>query len=165
MPVALVPIAQDRWDLVADWLATPIARATWYEGPAENMRWLHHLGTHKPGAILVIEADGAPVGLIVWDTIDPEPRPLLDLLAPGTRDLDILIPEAKHRGRGIGRAALALLEEDLWADPACPMLSAFSLASNAAGRRFFENQGFSAADTAPDRHYGDVTLYLKERPA
>lgn len=93
--------------LLADWLHRPHV-ARWWGDPEEALAAVR---LHSAAAAALIEVDARPVGFVCWQPIPPEDRAAagLDDLPDDVVDVDILIGDLDHLGRGVGPAALHLL--------------------------------------------------------
>ncbi len=125
---------------IREWLRRPHVARWWgdcaqlFESPQWTSRETH----------AIIVADKAPVGYLCWQ------RPPQDELeAAGLSDLpddlvdiDILIGESNHIGKGIGPIALGLLLERFQADPLVSFAGVATSISNERAIRAFEKTGF-----------------------
>ncbi|HEX8968842.1 MAG TPA: arsinothricin resistance N-acetyltransferase ArsN1 family A [Chloroflexota bacterium] len=102
--------------------------------PDERAEWLTARGQRHP-VLVSTDATGAVIG---WASLNPfNPRPAYDHVA----DLSVYVAR-EHRGRGIGDALLASLEERARAlDYHKLVLAAFP--TNTAGMRLYQRHGFS----------------------
>lgn len=114
--------------------------------------------------ILIVEAHGRPVGVVV--AIDPllEETRYWGACEPGLRALDVWIGAASDRGRGFGAAMMRLALERCFAEPSVSAVLLDPLAANVRACRFYERLGFTAVDR---RLFGedDCVVYRLERSA
>ncbi|WP_029031045.1 GNAT family N-acetyltransferase [Salinarimonas rosea] len=114
--------------------------------------------------ILIFEAQGRPVGVLV--SIDParEESHYWGDCGPGLRALDVWIGAASDRGRGFGAAMMRLALERCFADPSVTAVLLDPLAENVRACRFYERLGFRAVER---RLFGedDCVVYRLEREA
>lgn len=101
----------------------------------------------------MIEADGRAVGLVLWQYPTRRELDEADLIdIPDTViDIDIMIGERGEVGKGVGSAAIRLVAELAFSDPAVPCVIAGVLAENLASQRAFAKAGFRN-----DREFDDV---------
>ncbi|WP_372424598.1 GNAT family N-acetyltransferase [Salinarimonas chemoclinalis] len=114
--------------------------------------------------ILIFEAQGRPIGVLV--SIDPareESRYWGDC-GPGLRALDVWIGASGDRGRGFGTAMMRLALARCFADPSVTAVLLDPLAENVRSCRFYERLGFRAVER---RFFGkdDCVVYRLEREA
>jgi aminoglycoside 6'-N-acetyltransferase len=90
----------------------------------------------------IIEADGVPVGYChaVDATLWGESLP--DDLEPGTWDLDLFVADERHRGKGVGQAALLQLKEEVFATTLAVAVCVFPSVRNERAVRAYEKAGF-----------------------
>ena len=115
--------------------------------------WHRRLGAPEPHATWVAEIGGEPVGFCYV-----EPSPDADA-TPATGHVDMLFVLPEHAGRGIGARLLAagvaylgargFAEGTLWA-----------LERNLRTRRFYEHEGWTAADTRKRYDHGGYAIEL-----
>jgi RimJ/RimL family protein N-acetyltransferase len=88
-----------------------------------------------------------------------------DDLPPATWDVDLFIASAEHRRRGAGRAALALLVEEVFATRLAVACCGVVSIRNEAAARTYERAGFRWTRIWQDPIDGPCWVMLKERPA
>jgi spore coat polysaccharide biosynthesis predicted glycosyltransferase SpsG/RimJ/RimL family protein N-acetyltransferase len=128
--VRLRPATRDDGPVMLAWQQDPRTRRH-FRNPApptaaEHSAWLERRLTDPAGALWMIEAAGAPAGVV-----------RLDAAGPGAFEVAILVDPARHR-RGIGAAALAFARA---AAPAAE-LRAEVLAGNDASHALFRRAGY-----------------------
>jgi aminoglycoside 6'-N-acetyltransferase len=114
--------------------------------------------------ILIGEADGRPVGVLV--IIDPEAEEThyWGDIGRNLRAIDIWIGEEADLGRRYGTAMMRLALDRCFADPAVTGVLIDPLASNVRAHRFYERIGFTRIDR---RTFGedDCFVYRIDREA
>lgn len=95
---------------------------------------------------LIAEQAGRPIGFI--QIIDPEREETRywGAIGPGLRAIDIWIGEPDAIGQGHGTAMMQLALERCFADPTVTAVLVDPLASNIAGHRFYQRQGFEPVE-------------------
>jgi RimJ/RimL family protein N-acetyltransferase len=115
----------------------------------DDVRAEYGTGIDQPGstAYFVIEADGAPVGMIQWYRLVDERDYAKEIGEPaeGTAGIDLLIGEATAVGRGLGpRVIDAFVRTVVFADDDVARCVAGPEVGNARSIRAFEKAGFRA---------------------
>jgi len=153
---------EDRFR-IRRWLAEPEIAAWW--GNAASAEAEVNLAMSSETALCrVVEAHGAPIGyghaveIGLWG----EPRP--QEVEPGTWDIDLFIASEAHRGRGLGRQALALLTEEVFATTLAVACCAVVSVRNEPAVRAYERAGFRWRRVWTDPLFGPSWLMLRERP-
>jgi hypothetical protein len=160
--VRLRPLGEADAAPFASWLRQPHVRR-WWGGAEETERKLAAARDRLRRTI--IEADGTPVGLLVWGhpTREELDEAGLAEVPESVIDVDVMIGEPAALGRGIGSAALRLLAAQALADPAVPYLIAAAAAGNDASLRAFVKAGFAIARTFDDPAAGPCLLLRHDR--
>jgi RimJ/RimL family protein N-acetyltransferase len=172
--VTLTPLTEDHFPLLVRWLNEPHVQAWWRDGTATTQsiraKYGPRVGAESATACFVIEADGAPVGLIQhyrhadyaeWDTAVGVPA------AAGT---DYLVGDPAYTGKGVGSAAIALAADlALAAYPEVACVVAVPQADNTASRRALEKAGFQLReirdlDSDDPSDAGPGAVYVMSRP-
>ena len=106
--------------------------------------------------------DGRAVGYLRWQRASREELDSLGFadVPTGAIDLDILLGEPDALDRGVGSRALALLVEQLRADPSVPAVGMSSSARNARAIRAYEKAGFARLRPYDDPELGPAWLLL-----
>jgi RimJ/RimL family protein N-acetyltransferase len=91
--------------------------------------------------------------------------PRLDVLPPGTWQIDVFVASAKHRGRGIGGVALTEMRDEVFQTTLAVAAAAFVAVGNEKAVRAYEQAGFKWRAIARDADRGAEWLMLAERPA
>jgi RimJ/RimL family protein N-acetyltransferase len=123
------------------WLGRPEIEAWW--GPRSATEAEVKLAMASPHAICrMIETGCEAIGYAhaVDATLWGEQLP--DNLAPGTWDLDLFIASERHRGSGVGPAALMLLKQEVFATTLAVAVAVFPSISNERAVRAYEKAGF-----------------------
>jgi aminoglycoside 6'-N-acetyltransferase len=144
-----VPVLQS-WDEKAHVIASSPT-----DGP---MDWAGEVPRTVPWReILIGEADGRPVGVLV--IIDPETEEThyWGEIGPNLRAIDIWIGEEADLGRGYGAAMMQLALDRCFADPAVTGVLIDPLASNVRAHRFYERIGFTKIDR---RTFGEDDCFI-----
>jgi aminoglycoside 6'-N-acetyltransferase len=107
--------------------------------------------------ILIGEADGRPVGVVV--IIDPETEEThyWGDIGPNLRAIDIWIGEEADLGRGHGTSMMQLALARCFADPTVTGVLIDPLASNVRAHRFYERVGFIKIDR---RTFGEDDCFV-----
>lgn len=92
--------------------------------------------------VWMIEADGRPVGIIQYQSVDAGHKALYDLQEPVVYEMDLFIGEAAFRGAGIGRAAIALMERHLFEDRHADALVLCPFSDNLPALRCYAKCGY-----------------------
>ncbi len=145
--LAFTPLSRDDFPLLAEWLALPHVRAWWLDPDPTLAAVEEHYGPAVDGAdptrVYLIELDGEPIGLIQCYLHADEPEWDEAVGVPGAAGIDYLIGPVRHRGRGVGSAAIrafgALVLD--WYPQAAGVV-AVPLAANRASCRALEKAGF-----------------------
>lgn len=137
------------------WLHRPHV-ARWWGDPDVA---LAAVGQHPTGAHALIAVDKTPVGYICWQEPPPEELAAAGLsdLPDGLVDVDILVGELDHLGRGVGPQALSLLLDRLRAEGHSWVGIATAVA-NPRAVRAYEKAGFRPFRTF--REGGEDYRYL-----
>jgi RimJ/RimL family protein N-acetyltransferase len=112
----------------------------------------------------IIETGGVPIGYAhaveigLWGEQRPEDLPA------ATWDIDLFIASAEHRRRGAGRAALALLAEEVFATRLAVACCGIVSIRNEAAARTYERAGFRWTRIWQDPIDGPCWVMLRERP-
>jgi len=161
-PITLRPATTEDRFLIRRWLAEPAVQ-DWWGNAASAEAGITLAMTSTAALPRIIEHDGTPIGYAhaVEIGLWAEERP--DELPAGTWDVDLFIASAEHRGKGLGRAALALLTEEVFATTLAVACSAVVSIRNEAAVRAYERAGFRWLRIWPDPLYGPSWLMLKGR--
>lgn len=162
MAARLRAVEPEDFALVRRWLEAEHVRR-WWGDPETNARIL---GEAPEGARLeVIEADGRPVGLVLW-----QHPPRAELESAGLEDvpetavdLDVMIGDEGATGRGVGTAAIRLAAEEALSDPSVPFVMAAVHVGNAASLRAFAKAGFTQDREFDDPGLGRYALMVRRR--
>jgi aminoglycoside 6'-N-acetyltransferase len=156
-------IAADRFR-IRGWLADPQVQAWW--GNAARAEAAFTLAITSPAAVCrVVECDGLPVGYAQAIEIGMLGEATVRELPAGTWAIDLFIASAKHRGHGVGPAALLQLTEEIFSTTLAVACCAMLSIRNEAAVRAFEHAGFRWLRIYRDALTGPVWLMLKERPS
>ncbi len=151
MNMQLRDATSDDLPLIERWLHADHVRSTWGE-PEANIQLLQD-SPAKGNWRAIIEVDGRAVGLILWQ--HPMRRELdeagLTDIPESVIDIDIMIGEQSHVGRGVGSAAIRLVAGAALSNPTVPFVMACARLDNLASRRAFAKAGFR-----DDREFDDV---------
>jgi len=159
--VRLVSYAPQHRQLVRTWLARDHVRRWWGE-PGENLSQIDSWG----GEATLIEADGRPVGMVLWE--HPTRRELDDAglydVPTTVVDLDIMIGEQDAVGVGVGTTALKLaVKRILETYEDAPSVMAGTSVSNAASIGALSNAGFQIDREFDDPIGGRFYLFFYDR--
>lgn len=151
MALHLRDITSDDLPLIDQWLQADHVRSTWGD-PDANRRLLHEPPAQGNWRA-IIEADGRPVGLVLWQHPTREELDLAGLSDVPTSviDIDIMIGERDALGRGLGSRAIGAVADAALSDPAVPFVMACARLDNLASQRAFAKAGFRR-----DREFDDV---------
>lgn len=163
LQVSLRPATRADWDLVRAWLARPDIQDWW--GPLSATESEVNMALGSQHAICrIILAGSEPVGYAhavdatLWGDSLPQD------LDPGTWDLDLFIASERHRGQGVGQAALALLKEEVFASTLAVAVSVFPSVRNERAVRAYEKAGFRWKSIWHDPQAGPSWFMVAERP-
>jgi aminoglycoside 6'-N-acetyltransferase len=109
----------------------------------------------RGGGHALIAVDGTPVGYICWQPYRREDLETVGEsdIAEGSIDVDLMIGELAHVGKGVGPCALQILLEQLAEDASVPLVGVCTSVENTRAIRAFEKAGFSRL-----REYDDPEL-------
>ncbi len=117
-----------------------------------------------PSAIgRIVECEGKPVGYAhaidatYWGASLPEGIP------PGAWDVDIVIADPAHRGRGVGQAALEELAGEVFSTTLAVALCVFVSVRNEKAVRAYERAGFKWKCVWDDPEFGASWMMLRQR--
>lgn len=160
--VRLRPVTADDVPLVDAWSASPELAGEFndFGMPATSVAEAVGRGVavDETGGVLVVEAGGAPVGVVSWRVVSHGPN-------PESRALDLgvhLVPEA--RGRGVGSRAQRLAAAYLFRTTPVHRVQASTDVANTAEQRALEKAGFRREGVAREAQfragaYHDLVLY------
>jgi RimJ/RimL family protein N-acetyltransferase len=159
----LRPVTGDDLPLLGRWLRADHVRRAWGD-PDGNLRLLSSPPAGGGGRAL-IETDGRPVGIVLWQHPTREELDAAGLADIPTRaiDIDILIGESDAVGLGLGPAAICLVAEAALADPAVPLVMACARVDNLASQRAFAKAGFRKEREFDDVPHGLHVLMVRHR--
>jgi len=156
-------LPEDRFRM-RRWLADQTVQAWW--GNAASAEAEITLAMASESSLCrIIEAGGVPIGYGHAVEIGLWGGPQTDGLPVGTWDVDLFIASAEHRQRGAGRAALALLVEEVFATRLAVACCGVVSIRNEAAARTYEKAGFRWLRIWHDPIDGPCWVMLKERPA
>ena len=117
------------------------------------------------GAIAcIIECDNQPVGYAHAIDAAHWGEGLPDGVPIGAWDIDVFIATKKHRGRGVGGAAVNLLADEVFKTTFALALSVIVPVRNEQAIRAFEKADFKWVRVWNDPIFGASWLLLRERP-
>lgn len=145
------------------WLRTPEVQQWW--GSTASAQARMHLARDSTTAIRrIIDLDGEPIGYAQAMDIDAaQPVATADIPA-GAWDCDLFIGSGRHRGQGLGQAALRLLSNEVFGSTlavACSMLVSIR---NERAARATEKAGFRWVRITHDPMLGPCWVMLRQRP-
>jgi aminoglycoside 6'-N-acetyltransferase len=163
--VSLEPFGCSQVSTLAAWLRRPHV-ARWYPASDDNIAW----ATNPPqgGSQALIVCNARPVGYIRWQIVDRETLDAVGLhnVPSNSVDVDLLLGELEHVGKGVGPAALELLVGRLRTDPTLPPVGLTSSVENVRAHRAFEKSGFHVAQQYTPAGFGQCYLFVRTlRPA
>lgn len=133
----LVDITPKNWNKVL-WLTTNAdgAHTIEEEFVASNAYSLVQAAYGEPGWVVkAIEHDGAPIGFAMYG------HPPDD---PGITELCRFMIDRRYQGKGLGKAALALIVKTMKAQYGCDKIYLTTEPTNARGKHVYEGFGFRA---------------------
>jgi aminoglycoside 6'-N-acetyltransferase len=169
-----VPLSRADFPLLTEWLALPAVRAWWLDPDPTPAAVEAHYGPVVDGAdptgVYVIRLDDEPAGLIQCYLHADEPEWDRAVGVPGVAGIDYLIGPDRHRGRGVGSAAIrafTALVFDRY--PHATGVVAVPLAANRASCRALEKADFHLharreIGTGDPSDAGVNAIYLLPRP-
>lgn len=146
--------------VLRDWLHRPHV-AQWWGDPQSTLE--SALGWPVENCAL-IQADGAPVGYMCWQTPPADELEAAGLadLPPGLVDIDVLIGEPELLGRGVGPGSLGLLLARLRANPLVLVAGVGTAVSNERAVRAFLKAGFRTLREFKDPEFGPCLYMVAE---
>jgi aminoglycoside 6'-N-acetyltransferase len=135
------------------WLHLPHVRRWWGDPEAALAEVCHR----APGSgYAMINADGLPVGYLCWQPYAQQDRDAIGwaALPNGALDMDIMIGELSHLGRGVGPQAIRLLFQRLAENPSVELVGLATSVENSSAIRAYEKVGFSAVREFDDPGFG-----------
>ncbi len=153
--VVLEPADSSNVDLLIGWTLDPIAQGPYKRVPALSVEELRHNFLHgqdRQYFMIRRVEDGGPIGRSYW-------RAWRFDGSEGAVDweLNILLADPVHRGRGIGTAVQRTAAEYLATRRDSESIFAFTMAANQAERRALLKAGFHERGKLPQARY-PVTL-------
>lgn len=161
--ISLRPATTEDRFRIRRWLAGPEVAAWW--GNAASAEAQINLAMSSESAICrIVESNGVPIGYgqAVETGIWGEPQPP-DLPA-GTWNIDVFVASQQHRGKGLGRDALAALTEEVFATTLALACCSSVSVRNETAVRAYEQVGFRWRGIRHDRLAGPSWLMVRERP-
>jgi len=163
-PTITLRAASDRdWAQIRSWLADPDIQKWWGPSAAAEAEVITALGS-APAIARMVEVDGEAVGYChaidasVWGDQLPDDLP------PGTWDLDIIIGNPAHRGKGAGSIALGMLRDEVFSTTLAVAVCIFPSIENEAAVRAYEKIGFYWTRIWNDPVSGPSWFMISERP-
>ena len=146
--------------ILRDWLHRPHV-AHWWGNPQSTLE--SALGWPVEDCAL-IQADGAPVGYMCWQTPPKDELEAAGLanLPQGLVDIDLLIGEPEFLGRGLGPRSLNLLLARLRANPLVLVAGVGTAVSNERAVRAFMKAGFRILREFQDPEFGPCLYMVAE---
>lgn len=102
---------------------------------ASNSRSLEELAGEPDAVALAVCVDEEPVGFLMYDRLSDGGR-------PGVYSIYRFMIDARHQGRGYGRAAIGQLLDRLRQDPRSERVTICYLPSNETAQRLYAGFGF-----------------------
>lgn len=141
LPITLRPAMLADLSIIRAWLRRPEVADWW--GPLESTEAEVRIALQSPSALCrIVEWDATPIGYAhaidaaIWGADLPQD------LEPGTWELDVVIADPAHRGRGAGMEALRLLRQEVFASTLATAVCVFVSIRHEAVVRAFEKAGF-----------------------
>ena len=155
-------LPEDRFRM-RRWLADQTVQAWW--GNAASAEAEITLAMASEASLCrIIETGGVPIGYGHAVEVGLWGGPQTGGLPVGTWDVDLFIASAEHRQRGAGRAALALLVEEVFATRLAVACCGVVSIRNEAAARTYEKAGFRWSRIWQDPIDGPCWVMLRERP-
>lgn len=147
MRITFTPLTRADFPLLASWLALPHVRAWWLDPEptveAVEADYGEVVDGVDPMRAYVIQLDAEPIGLIQAFRHADEPETERVLGMPDAAGIDYLIGPVRHRGRGVGTAAIQAFTRLVFGFyPEVTGIVAAPLARNRASCRALEKAGF-----------------------
>jgi len=127
--ITLVEISADNWEAVASLEVTESERAF----VASNLYSLAQSRFEPAARPLALCADGTAVGFFMYEADDTEPDAIM---------IYRFMVDHKQRGRGYGRAGLALLLAGFEQDPRIRVVRVCLVPENNSARQLYDSLGF-----------------------
>jgi len=166
MSLRLRDVTDDDLPLIEQWLHADHVRSTWGE-PDANVRLLGEPPA-RGNWRAIIEADGHPVGIVLWQHPTREELDAAGLadIPTSVIDIDIMIGDLNAVGLGLGSSAIRLVTEAALSDPTVPFVMACARLDNLASQRAFAKAGFRKDrefDDVPNGRYVLMACHRQER--
>ncbi|SHG77766.1 GNAT family N-acetyltransferase [Massilia sp. CF038] len=146
MNVTLHPITIDNFEAVMD-LELPPEQARYLDSNAYSIAQAHYYPDWQPRAIY---CDGTPVGFALYDTSGDD--------EPGHYAIYRLMVAHHLQNKGIGRRAMALLLDEIRAQPDVRRVTICYKTDNPTARRFYASLGFAEIGLSED---GEMVAQLR----
>lgn len=160
--IALREATERDWPMLRAWLQRKDVQRLW--GSAASAEAEIRMVFETPSAIgRIVECAGRPVGYAhaidatYWGASLPEGIPA------GSWDVDIVIADPIHRGKGLGQAALEKLADEVFSTTLAVALCVFVSVRNEQAVRAYERAGFKWKCVWDDPEFGASWMLLRER--
>ena len=160
---ALTPLPRDADDLLRRWLAVPAVVAWWGNRAVAEARL--RLAAESRAAIrCLVLLDGEPIGYAQALDSAGAGGPVNARLDPGIWECDLFVGSERHRGQGLGTAALDLLVTEVFATTLATGCAIFVPVASERVARACEGIGFRWTGVTRDPATGMVWVMVRNRP-
>ncbi|MEO1543330.1 MAG: GNAT family N-acetyltransferase [Pseudomonadota bacterium] len=160
----LRPATEGDWPELKRWLNLP-GVVQWWGTPNAVEAEIRIVFETASAVARIIEWDGAPIGYAHAIDATHWGEELPVAIPAGTYDVDCLIAEPQHRGRGLGRQAVEMLVNEVFSTTLCVACSVVISVRNEQAVRAYEKVGFKWVEVFEDPQFGPSWLMIKHRPA
>lgn len=153
--------AQD-WPRLREWLARSDVQR-WWGSPSATEAEIRMVFETPSAIARIVEYDRTPIGYAHAIDATYWGDDLPDNMEPGTWDIDLVIADPAHRGKGIGARALDMLADEVFSSTLALALCVFVSVRNEQAVRAYERAGFQWKTVWDDPAFGPSWMLVRER--
>jgi RimJ/RimL family protein N-acetyltransferase len=147
--ITLEPASEDNVNLLIEWTLDPQAQGQYKRVPEMTESELLELVLHDKDRYYFLirrSADGEPLGRFYYRAWRFQPGKI-------DWELNILLADARERGKGYGTAVQALASNYLLGLPETNSVFAYTMEDNSAERRALQKAGFAEVGLMPSEYF------------